>query len=85
MITRLADSHVRLGLLAAACVLAAVEAFAQQSAAPVHSSPSCRELARRFDLIAAEAGSLERTTALFAAGDAEATMAPRSRRSQSLF
>jgi hypothetical protein len=74
-----------LGLLAVAGVLAAVAALAQQPAAPVPASPACGELARRFDLIAAEAGSLERTTALFAAGDAEATMAPRSRRSQSLF
>src|SRR5262249_54011052 len=37
---------------------------------PTVQSPACRERTRQFDLIAAQAGSLERNTALFAAADA---------------
>src|SRR5258705_964128 len=48
-------------------MLAASPAFAQERSVP---SPACRELARRVDLIAADAGSLELNAALLRAADA---------------
>src|SRR5690242_15148231 len=58
--------HVRSALLALTCSCAGAVALAQSSSVP---SPACREIIRRFDLIAADAGSLERNNALFSAAD----------------
>jgi ankyrin repeat protein len=59
--------RVGVGLVVAAGMLAVSPAFAQERSVP---SPACRELARRVDLIAADAGSLELNAALFRAADA---------------
>src|SRR5882757_2850219 len=59
--------RVGAGLVVVAGMLAVSPAFAQERSAP---SPACRELARRVDLIAADAGSLELNAALFRAADA---------------
>jgi ankyrin repeat protein len=58
--------RVGAGLVVVAGMLAAALALAQERSVP---SPACRELARRADLIAADAGSLELNAALFRAAD----------------
>jgi ankyrin repeat protein len=63
---RRACRNFRSALLAVACSLATA-AVRAEDAVP---SPACREIARRVDLIDAEAGALERNAALFAAADA---------------
>src|ERR1700704_5163429 len=59
--------RVRAGLVVAAGMLAVSPAFAQERSV---LSLACRELARRVDLIAADAGSLELNAALLRAADA---------------
>ena len=66
------DRCVRSGLLVIVGALAGSMALAQglsaEAAAAV--SPACREIARRFELVATDAGALELTAALFQASDA---------------
>ena len=62
--------HMRSGLLALALEIAlAGAAVAQDLDEPV-PSPACRELARRFDMIAAAASAIEINATLFSAADA---------------
>jgi uncharacterized protein len=61
------DRHVGAGLLVVGCSLAAALALAQERSVP---SPACRELARRVEAVAADAGALELNAALFQASDA---------------
>lgn len=66
-------------LIAAACGLAAAPALAQQPAqTSAFVSPACREHTRQFELIAADADSLQKNVALF--GAAEAGCEPLARR-----
>jgi len=69
---RFVARHARSRLIGAACLLLVPPALAQQPAeqAVPFQSPACRERTRQFDLIAAQAGSLEVNTALFSAADA---------------
>ena len=71
---RIPRRHVRASLLAVAGFFAAGLALAQESSTVPSTAPTpsqaCRELARRVDLTAAEAGSIERNAALFSAADA---------------
>jgi ankyrin repeat protein len=64
---RVVDRHVRSGLLLVACTIAVPVALARE---PAVQSPACRELGRRVDLMAADAGALELNAALFQASDA---------------
>src|SRR5947199_1494375 len=63
---RFVTRHFRSYLLAAACLLAAAPAVAQQ---PVQS-PACRERTRQLDLIGADVDALQLNVALFAAAAA---------------
>jgi uncharacterized protein len=69
---RFVARRARSRLIGATCLLAVAPAVAQEPPPPTSAfqSPACRERTRQFDLIAAQAGSLEMNTALFAAADA---------------